>query len=181
MTAERGPVDTCRSGMLSSPLRRRAGQSGTASSSTSPEPEALESFLSELQHLRERMAGLLTVADALSDPAASPAWRALVLEMRAGHRRAEHLLEAAAQHDAIDLPAPGIASPDRPVSKAALLAHCRRLARDLEEQCAAASGHAGALGLAALAGALQRWRCELIGLERPLIAAHAEAQHAREA
>lgn len=103
---------------------------------------------------------------------APPATAALGREVQALHDRIEDLLKVAARRDGVRL------RPLRPLNvtdaDGATIGECRRVAHDLEEQCAVESRHAEALGLLAIADALCAWRRELIGLERPLNAANAE-------
>jgi len=143
----------------------------------SSEPDALGSFLAELESLRARAAGLAHRCARRTARDAPPARAALAREVQSVHRRVEKLLAAAAAEDGVRLrPLTPVTVPE---PEGSVLSECRHVSRDLEEQCAAASRHALVLGLTALAETLQRWRRELIGLERPLIAAHAEAQALR--
>lgn len=138
------------------------------------ELDALGSFLSGLEQLRARAAGLALRCSRRIKPDAPPAIAALGREVQALHARVEALLQEAARNDRVRL------RPLRPLDiqdpEGSMIGECRRVAHDLEEQCAAESRHAQAMGLLAIAGALSDWRRELIGLERPLIAAHAEQQ-----
>src|SRR5690606_2164127 len=107
-------------------------------------------------------------------PAATPAVAALGRDVQAVHARVEALLVQAAKRDRVRLRA--LRPLEIPDPEGPMIRECRRIAHDLEEQCADEARHAQALGLIAIADALAAWRRELIGLERPLNAAHAELQ-----
>jgi hypothetical protein len=97
-------------------------------------------------------------------------------ELAATHDCADETLKIAAERDGVSLP------PLRPtlpslttagLSDSGLVAYGLREARDLERQCTSIISQAEAVGLHHVVQALRRWRCELIGLEQPLIALNA--------
>lgn len=142
-----------------------------------PEPFLIESVLADIRELLRRSRRLNDeVAAAEAAHAGDRAWHRVAAEVGAVHQRVEKALRLAAARDGVTLATghPLAAAPDAGVTGEAGLSRCRRWARELEQHCAAAISQSRALGLDHLAQALGRWRRDLIGLEQPLIAAHAD-------
>ena len=152
------------------------------------EPLLIESVLTEIQELlaRSRELGTRVTAEAGARSGATE-WRQLDCEVTAAHERAERSLRLAAANDGVSLPRDaaghaghaGARAAAAPAAGESVVRHCRRLARELEELCASVVPQADALGLDHLAFALGRWRCDLIGLEQPLITAQAHLNASR--
>lgn len=105
-------------------------------------------------------------------------WLDFHQELTAAHYRAERALLTAASSDGVpeDVLEIGPRPPhEPPASEDEALARCRRVARDLEARSTCAISRTADVDLRHVSEALTRWRCELIGLEQPLIRLQAGA------
>jgi hypothetical protein len=156
----------------------------TADESDPPsEPFLLESLLADIRVLRARSRALAQESQEEARRHPATAWEKLRDEVALAHERAERTLTAAAGRDGVPLAAIQPPADILPASEGRrsedAICRFRRMARELEQQCASVLGQAGDLGLTHLGRALGRWRRELIGLEQPLIAVNAQASASR--
>jgi hypothetical protein len=154
------------------------GISAVGSSLASTEPDLLHALQSDLQMVGDRMHHLegMVAREAFRFPR-SRAWQRLHQETAAARSRVEAMVRSAATRDGLQLQPQHPSARIRWAGGSSVIGRCRKLARDVEEQCAAAAGLASSLGFEQVAQALQACRCELIGLEQPLIAIQAEEAH----
>ena len=144
------------------------------SASGPAEPDLLHALVEDVRRLRQGLHQLVGLIARQPRSGHGRAWQNLHQEIVAARSRCERSLESALEKDRVPVARISLSNAGCWMRSGSVLGRCRRLARDLEEQSAAAAGLAYELGADAVAQALQRCRCELIGLERPLIAANAE-------